>query len=58
MYCILKLTACDVATEGDVSGGDNCVRVEKGVLCDVELGEDFHPLAVNLCERICEFLYV
>jgi len=58
VYCILKLATCDVTPEGVVSGGDNCVRVEECVLCGVEFGEDFHPLAVNLCERICEFLYV
>ena len=58
VYCVLQLTACDVTPKGGAGGDDNCVGVEECVLCGVKFGENFHPLAVDLCEGVCEFLYV
>ena len=58
VYCVLQLATCNVTPKGGVGGGDNCVGVKECVLCGVEFGENFHPLAVNLCERVCKFLYV
>ena len=58
VYCVLQLAACDVTPKGGAGGDDNCVGVEECVLCGVKFGENFHPLAVDLCEGVCEFLYV
>ena len=56
VYDVLELSTCNGATEGGVIGNDDCVRVEEGVLCCIELSEDFHPLAVNLSKGVREFL--
>ena len=58
VYCVLQLTACDVTPKGGAGGDDSCVGVEECVLCGVKLGENFHPLAVDLCEGVCEFFYM